>query len=199
MKVNENEILTIAGKRVRVAYAEKPSKSCEKCCFYNDNDEVVTCKAVSWGDGWPCKIYHTTAYFVPAEESKTLTKLREFLDTATPEELDAKYRELEYLLVPKDNETEQFVKDVVIDAMVEECEENNAANIASYKYYPDSPSTGQFGTGDYQPEEDNSMDREVFVKGFKEGIAWERERLMKELRNSTIEEGYMARDEKGGG
>lgn len=57
---------------------------------------------------------------------------------------------------------------------------DKAAEKAAYKHYPNSPSSGQFGTGDYQPEEDNSLDREVFVKGFKAGIAYERERLMKE-------------------
>lgn len=67
---------------------------------------------------------------------------------------------------------------------------DKAAEKAAYKHYPNSPSSGQFGTGDYQPEEDNSLDREVFVKGFKAGLAYERERLA----SCPTIKGWMARD-----
>ena len=61
-----NKIITIAGKRVRVAYcADDVADCCEKCCFCNDGE----CDGIGEDDRWPCERFDLeTAYFVPAEE-----------------------------------------------------------------------------------------------------------------------------------
>ena len=89
---------------------------------------------------------------IPDEEGKIIPKLREFLATATPEELEAKYRELEYLLAPKDEDADK------------------EAEMAARRAYPYEGGTkGEICEASIP----------IFCNGFKAGIAYERERLMK--------------------
>ena len=60
-----NEILTIAGKRVRVVYDERNNYSCDGCCFAKEH----SCQGLLETGKWPCEKYGvSSAYFVPAEE-----------------------------------------------------------------------------------------------------------------------------------
>ena len=66
MKANDNEILTIAGKRVRVEYTDGISECCQKCCFNDDNECI---KIALHSGSLPCKKFDfSTAYFVEAEQ-----------------------------------------------------------------------------------------------------------------------------------
>ena len=40
------------------------------------------------------------------------------------------------------------------------------------KRYRSIPSCGQFGTGDYEPAEDNEADRRIFIEGAMFGAGW---------------------------
>lgn len=65
MKANDNKILTIAGKRVRVAYRKPGEDCCARCCFNGGE----TCVGLIDGEEWPCgKFNLATAYFVDAEQ-----------------------------------------------------------------------------------------------------------------------------------
>lgn len=48
----------------------------------------------------------------------------------------------------------------------------DAAEKESWKRYRNIPSCGQFGTGDYEPAEDNEADRRIFIEGAKFGAGW---------------------------
>ena len=64
---NKNEILTIAGKRVRVAYRKPGEDCCALCCFGGGGGE--TCDGLVEGEEWPCEKFNlATAYFVEAEQ-----------------------------------------------------------------------------------------------------------------------------------
>ncbi|MBO7684799.1 MAG: hypothetical protein J6V72_00350, partial [Kiritimatiellae bacterium] len=57
--------LTIAGKRVRVAYCKPGEDCCARCCFSGGK----TCVGLVEGEEWPCgKFDLATAYFVEAEQ-----------------------------------------------------------------------------------------------------------------------------------
>ena len=106
----QEEIIEVCGKKVVVRYT-RDCQPCEKCVFgESDNlcayakDKCVELDRVGME-------IDERAYFVPAEEGKTLTKLQAFLATTTPEELEAKYRELEYLLAPKDDDADKAAEE----------------------------------------------------------------------------------------
>ena len=63
---NDNEILTIAGTRVRVAYCKPGEDCCARCCFSFGGGE--TCVGLDGGEEWPCEKYDlATSYFIPAK------------------------------------------------------------------------------------------------------------------------------------
>lgn len=62
----------------------------------------------------------------------------------------------------------------------EELEE--AAKRYAIESYPDEPSIGQFGTGDYEPYVDMSGQRECAVEDFKAGAKWQKQRDEDEIR-----------------
>lgn len=66
------------------------------------------------------------------------------------------------------------------ESITEELEE--AANKYAVESYPDEPSIGQFGTGDYEPYVDMSGQRECAVEDFKAGVEWQREQMKEALR-----------------
>lgn len=71
---NENEILTIAGKRVEKRYtpSENEVDRCMKCCLHNSIECDVYLSTYAMR---PCEAYHKRggyAYFVPAEETHSL-------------------------------------------------------------------------------------------------------------------------------
>ena len=100
---------------------------------------------------------------VPAEEGKILPKLREFLATATPEELEAKYRELEYLLAPKDENAD-------IEREMQEIAERAPSDFCHYSDIVDR----------------EEWCKEKFRHFFAAGMLAERERLMKEAVEGEI-------------
>lgn len=69
----------------------------------------------------------------------------------------------------------------IIDSLQEEPiseELEKAANKYAKESYPDELSTGQFGTGDYEPYVDMSWQRECAVEDFKAGAEWKKEQMM---------------------
>ena len=174
-----NEILTIAGERVEVRYSAKSGDCCYKCRFWSD--EYGMCRAERADSTPPCQDYDSKeggfAYFVPAKESgerdfrekaeiiKAIIEAKGFRYThdemmrMTKKELLAYYKEIEgtpqeVTLIPSNDD------------------EDEAAEMAARRAYPYEGGT----KGDIC-----EASIPIFCKGFKAGIAWERERLMKEL------------------
>lgn len=49
------------------------------------------------------------------------------------------------------------------------------------KEFPDEPSCGQWGTGDYEPPVDMEYPREIAKNAFKDGAEWHKEQMMSEV------------------
>lgn len=83
---------------------------------------------------------------------------------------------------------ERIVKDWK-EPVSEELE--GAAEQYAIESYPDEPSTGQFGTGDYEPYVDMSGQREYAVEAFKAGAKWQKKKDQEAVeiaREETLQE-----------
>ena len=133
-----NEIITIAGKRVRVVYDERNNYSCDGCCFAKEH----SCQGLLETGKWPCEKYGvSSAYFVPAEE------------IANKPQTDANKNE------PTREQKADFLQ-------------TNDVNKAAMDYYLNLPNSSYGEGGNLLPCAIN--------EAFKAGIAWERERMMKD-------------------
>lgn len=84
----QEEILTIAGERVRVEYCadDEVANCCDKCCFCNGGE----CDGIGEDDRWPCEKFDlSAAYFVPAEKPKPATIAEEVPAEGTEADLEA--------------------------------------------------------------------------------------------------------------
>ena len=72
---------------------------------------------------------------------------------------------------------------------------NEAAQKHAKEFYPDEPSVGLFGTGDYEPYVDMSCERERAEEDFVDGAQWQKDKLIKWL---TSEADYLLQEIKNG-
>ena len=84
----------------------------------------------------------------------------------------------------------------IIDKPVSE-ELEEAADKYAEESYPDEPSSGQFGTGDYDLYVDMSVQREVAKEDFKAGAKWQKLKTKKEVIDNAVE--WIVIENKNGG
>ncbi len=169
-----NEILTIAGERVEVRYESDFYEACDKCCFHNI---FVRCNVRTLCHGCPCEKYRDDknrrfAYFVRTEEdeNKPQKALPEVIYCGRNCYGNLSYSNTKVLpnmrpYVPAE-EIEGTPKEVTLIPSNED--EDEAAEMAARRAYPYEGGT----KGDIC-----EASIPIFCKGFKAGIAYERERL----------------------
>jgi hypothetical protein len=123
--------------------------------------------------------------------SELLHRLLSFMD-------NMKKEQLKKCMYANDTYIQEDRKALCEGCTEEECEFNNnkdnefeqAICKEAHRRYRDIPSTGQFGTGDYEPAEYQDEERELFTEGARWGADYQKNKIIEKAVNARIEHHY---------